>query len=449
MAVKGLIILSVAVALCMFFAGTVRTIVTPKIKIVSAKTGKLEQSISLKGVLTHPETEEVRVDDARGQTLSVSRVYVRAGHEVKAGEVMFEMEMTDYDEKNDKLVKDYEDKRKKLIDLDIKNRELNKTNPRNSAYDAMILAHKALIEAKVKYQALREQEGLRVPGDVKNADLQQYLVDNGGSPALGLAAAAYAEAASAATRAENTLFSMLSDKKTKGKDGIWEYLKERSLMTAELEQVEKDMTELAVKKSGLSKVIAPRDAYVTAVSVKPGDAYEGKTAALSISKEGVKPVLRADITDVRQSIDTGAAVLVKGDWQALETKVIGVGVDIKGRKYVDVELTEEIISMRGGVYAMTLSDTDMTVTFRAKESRTLLPASAVRSGGEKDDYVWQIRREYGGFTGERMKIAKTPVTVVQRADKVVAIAEDMYNAQIADMEDRAIKDGDAVMEYVS
>ena len=41
-AVKGLIALAAAVALCMFFSGTIRTITTAKVKIVTAKTGKLE-----------------------------------------------------------------------------------------------------------------------------------------------------------------------------------------------------------------------------------------------------------------------------------------------------------------------------------------------------------------------------------------------------------------------
>ena len=41
-AIKGLIGTAVFVALCMFFSGTIRTITTAKVRVVTANTGKLE-----------------------------------------------------------------------------------------------------------------------------------------------------------------------------------------------------------------------------------------------------------------------------------------------------------------------------------------------------------------------------------------------------------------------
>ena len=48
-ALRGLLILAIVVALCMFFSGTVRTLTTPKVRFAQAKNGKFEQEIELKG----------------------------------------------------------------------------------------------------------------------------------------------------------------------------------------------------------------------------------------------------------------------------------------------------------------------------------------------------------------------------------------------------------------
>ena len=56
-AVRALAALAVCVALCMFFAGTVRTITTPKVKLISGRRGKLEEKISLIGKLTFTEVD--------------------------------------------------------------------------------------------------------------------------------------------------------------------------------------------------------------------------------------------------------------------------------------------------------------------------------------------------------------------------------------------------------
>ena len=91
----------------------------------------------------------------------------------------------------------------------------------------------------------------------------------------------------------------------------------------------------------------------------------------------------------------------------------------------------------------------VTINYRAKQSTTLLPASAVRNEGEGQDYVYLIERSWGGFMSQSgMKVKKTSVTVLERGDKTVSIAEDLSWQEIADREDRALEDGQAVMEYV-
>lgn len=61
MAIKGLVALAAVVALCMFFSGTIKTISTAKVRLVTAKQGKLEEEIKLSGNLTFTQTEEVKL----------------------------------------------------------------------------------------------------------------------------------------------------------------------------------------------------------------------------------------------------------------------------------------------------------------------------------------------------------------------------------------------------
>ena len=53
------------------------------------------------------------------------------------------------------------------------------------------------------------------------------------------------------------------------------------------------------------------------------------------------------------------------------------------------------------------------------------------------------------FWGTKMKLRKQSVTVLERGDSSVSVSEDLRGSQLADKEDRAIEDGQYVMEYVN
>ena len=74
MAIKGLVALAAVVALCMFFSGTIKTISTAKVRLVTAKQGKLEEEIKLSGNLTFTQTEEVKLALASDQSVTIKRV---------------------------------------------------------------------------------------------------------------------------------------------------------------------------------------------------------------------------------------------------------------------------------------------------------------------------------------------------------------------------------------
>ena len=98
-AIRGLIAVAVAVALCMFFSGTIRTITTAKVRLTQATSGRLEEEIRIDGKLVFPQVERIGVALEEGQTLTVTRVNVRPGYEVKAGDVVVEARVADLEER--------------------------------------------------------------------------------------------------------------------------------------------------------------------------------------------------------------------------------------------------------------------------------------------------------------------------------------------------------------
>lgn len=125
MAIKGLVVLAAVVALCMFFSGTIKTISTAKVRLVTAKQGKLEEEIKLSGNLTFTQTEEVKLALASDQSVTIKRVRVAKGRKVAAGDVLFEAEVSGYDKEMESLRSDYETAQKELMELERKNGDIS------------------------------------------------------------------------------------------------------------------------------------------------------------------------------------------------------------------------------------------------------------------------------------------------------------------------------------
>ena len=140
-AVKGLIALLAAVALCMFFSGTIKTITTAKVKIVTAKTGKLEEQIRLTGTLVFPGTQEIGLEGlADDQSAVIRRVCVAKGRRIKEGDVLFEAEIAGLETALDELSGTCTSAQKELMELTRKNGELRLKRTEElwvEAYDAL------------------------------------------------------------------------------------------------------------------------------------------------------------------------------------------------------------------------------------------------------------------------------------------------------------------------
>lgn len=444
-ALKGLIILAVAVALCMFFAKTVLTITTPKIKIVQASRGRLEQKIRLNTEVYFPEKTDYILSDAVKSNIVVDKVYVRPGHHVKAGETLFIAIIPDYADKWKELQGKYDEKAKALMDKDVENRSASKTSGQNDMYDDVLEKQTALDVAEHDARTLAMRLNITLGEDIATWPEQAAGKDD-----LLQAVTAVQAAKTAYDEAYAAFFKSFDNKKTRVKTSTFKYINERNALLKELAVISDDMVALSNRKDKLTTITAPIDGYVVSMDVKNGDTYDGKKKAFTLSQDSAVPVLRADITSLKKAIADGTRVDVAGDYGSERTTIEKTVLEGDGKKYAYITLTENIISIKGGITRMvTDGDTQVSVTYRAKDSATLVPASAVRNEGEGQDYVYLIQRNWGGFLGSSsMKAVKTRVTVLERGDKVVSIQEEMDYQEIADGEDRPLTDGCTVMQYI-
>ena len=438
-AVRGLIALAVVVALCMFFSGTIKTIATAKVRLTQASSGRLEEEVDLNGKLTFPQTERVGYALEGGRTLQITRVNARAGYEVKAGDVIVEARVSGYEEALAEQQEAYESALEGLLELESKSGGV-RLRPADEqyaeAYFALRDAMKESAARRLAMEALLAAEGLALPDEG---------APEGASDALREAVEAW-RAADAAEQAAQAAMDRAA--RYAPDEDTWTYVTQKREFEEKMAEAEANMAALGELDAAARSICAPHDGYIAEIAVKAGDSYDGSGELFSITAEGVQPTLRADISQIDRAISEGTPVSIAVDsyWD-VETQVVATGLDDEGKKYADVEITPEVVSARGSIYAMTVEETPMTLVFRAQRTTTLIASSAVHGTGD-DRYVFVVETSYSNFGGSRMTVRKTPVTVLGEAGGVASVQEELGYYDIAYMEDRPINDGDAVMLYI-
>ena len=163
-AVRGIVVLAVFVALCMFFSGTIRTITTPKVKLTAAKRGKLEERVDLSCKLAFTDVERVEMELPEDTTLTISKVNTREGYSVSAGDVVIQARVTGYEQQRKRWQEAYDEAAEGLLALENKNRGIRITR-RDEAYaDAWFSlreARRAAVSAELEMEAQLSREGLK------------------------------------------------------------------------------------------------------------------------------------------------------------------------------------------------------------------------------------------------------------------------------------------------
>lgn len=439
MAIKGLVALAAVVALCMFFSGTIKTISTAKVRLVTAKQGKLEEEIKLSGNLTFPQTEEVKLALASDQSVTIKRVRVAKGRKVAAGDVLFEAEVSGYDKEMESLRSDYETAQKELMELERKNGDVRLKRTEEiwvEAYDALAQSKDDLMNAQTQLEVAAKLAGVTLTDDrLPEKEQDETLLE--AQKAVDKAQTAQDEAQKKFNSANRLGIS----------ENVVSYITQSRTLNEKLTAAQEKITALDVLARQAKQVTAPHDGYIVEINVKAGDSYDGRTAAIVISAEDGDAVLRADTSKIEKKIDKGTQVTVKRDNdKTLSKKVTDSGVDEEGKRYIDVKLTDKDISNLGGGAALFSAAVDMTASYRATTSTTLLPASAVRGSGDSR-YVYVVNEESNALGQRVLKVKKQDVKVLSEVGSTVSIQDDLSRQRVAYMEDRTISDGSEVMVY--
>lgn len=439
MAIKGLVTLAAVVALCMFFSGTIKTISTAKVKLVTAKQGKLEEEIKLSGNLTFPQTEDVKLALYSDQSVTIKQVRVAKGRRVAAGDVLFEAEVSGYDKEMESLRGEYDAAQKELMELERKNGDVRLKRTEEiwvEAYDAL---------AKSKGDCMTAQTQLEVAAKLAGVTLSGGRLPSGETDETLTEAQKAVDAAQAAQDEAQKKFN--SANRLGISENVINYITQSRQLNEKLATTQEKITALDVLAQQARQVTAPHDGYIVEINVKAGDSYDGKTAALVISSESGDAVLRADTSKIEKKIDKGTQVTVKRDSdKTLTKKVTDSGVNEEGKRYIDVKLTDKDITNLGGGAALFSAAVEMTASYRASSSTTLLPASAVRGSGDSR-YVYIVSEESNALGQRVLKVKKQDVKVLSEVGSTVSIQDDLSRQRVAYMEDRAISDGSEVMVY--
>lgn len=452
-ALRALVILAATVALCMFFARTVQTITTPKVKFISATRGRFEQKISLEAKVYFPETEEIFVLEAKTTPVTVVKTFVKEGHYVEEGDVIFTGIVPNYKEELKKLADDYNTKSKELTNLDISNRLLSKESKQNELYDVMIKVQDQLSEAVYTARAEARKVNIALTGDPAEWKKQLALLSEVPKEVTEAVQKALTLSATYET-ARTAFFAVYEDKKLRVKDDVFKYINERNAAIQAMDKMQEEMISLEVRVASLAEVRAPRSGYIVKLEVSNGAVYDGSKGAYLMNRADSLPVLRARLPENGKRMAEGTRVEIPVDEYTTErTTVEKTQTESDGGKYVYIALPDYMKGKSGSAALRKAVNDDgvkANITYRAKESTTLLPPSAVRNEGQGKDYVYLIQRDYSGglFNASDTTVVKTSVTVIERGDKAVSIQEDLSYQQVADGEDRALKDKQAVMAYV-
>lgn len=437
-ALRGMVILAAAVALCIFFSGTVRTLTTPKARFAQIRTGKMEQEIDLTGKVVFPEEEELTYSIPEGMTLTVTRVHVTAGSKVKAGDQLVSTRVTDGEKTLESLKKDLATAQKELRTLETKTAGIRLTRSEEKWQEAWNRENEArgrAQEARISLMTALRQSGLEWNG--KN------LPEGAGEEAQELYAA-WQQAEKEASAASDALKAL---ERYAIPDETWTAIQQKQEQTRKAADLENQILTLQVLEKTAEKITAPREGYVTEISLEKGATLDADSVILKMTAEGSQPVIRVDLSEVKQEVKKGTTLMLEGDsWDRPSVKVTETGLNAEGRPYADAEITKDVTYALGSVSALMKKEIKAQLVVRSQEATCLVPAAAVRGSGDSR-YVYVGETERSAFAGSRMIVRKTDVRVLAESGSICSLAEDLTGMKVLYMEDRALTEGGAVMEY--
>ena len=438
-AVRGIVVLGIFVALCMFFSGTIRTLTTPKVRLVKAKKGKLEERIEVTGQLAFPEKEPVKLALPEGVTLTIDRVDTRVGYSAEEGDTLIIAHVTNYEQVLRETRKTYDAAVEEQMQLAKRSRNI-RLSCRDQDYAA---AYYALRDARRDAATLR----MRMDGLLKQEEkeLPEEGYPKKASKELKAAIDAWREAQPKEAEAQ-AAFDQVS--RYTPEDTVWSYITESHACQDKIDEAGAKLQSVISAEEQARAIAAPHDGYIAELNVKEGDVYDGNRALYAITPKKGKPVLRADVSKLKRTIKKGTEATIEGNGENLLSKTEEQIVDEQGRACVDIEISKAMIKARGSLYAFSVGELPITLNVKAKDSTILLPVSAVRGSG-KDRYVYVAETEQSAGGTNSLKLRKLSVQVLSESNDMASLETDITGKDVAYMEDRALAEGATVMPYLN
>ena len=462
---KWLGIFVAVLLVAMFFSRTVQTITTPKIQKISATRGKLEEKIPVTAQLTFSQGEEVFVPGARKLNLVITQVLAQQGFYVKEGDLLARAEIPSLEEEKAKIQEEYDKAVRALGEQYTSAVRLAQDTPHNQLYERYFDTLQDFYAQRLEVERLAGELKYRLPEDLNTW---------GRGPAPEDTPAPQARA----TPEPPPLADMPADLKdpmqkayelwqvseqtfddlrrvymgnnrevTRVGGATFDHVKKIYELRRNLDVHAQAMLTLLSSARGMDEIRAPHNGYLTEFALKRGDSYDGSKALYTISLAEEVPTLKADITDIKKTIEKGTKVQIDGLRQDLA--VSEVVLEGGNKRFAVVEVSENIITQLGGIRSLMDNPPNITLVYKSSRTTTLLPASAVRSDGDGSSFVYTIKQNWGGMLGNMQYIiSKQPATVLEPYTRMAAMSEVIRWVAIADREDRAINDGQVVMEYV-
>lgn len=439
-AIRALVILTVVVVLCMFFGQTILTLTTPKVTLVEAQTGKLEEKIRITAELYFEQPDSITFSDAQEQPVTVEKVFVRDGDQVKAGDIIFTSKLGEkYDEAVKTQTEALQKEQEAQLAVDMNTGKVStKNKTKNDAEDLYYLAQNDYLNYMGELIELTVQRGITLNDDVDTWG-QQIGDKLTAEISLKLDELNVYKQKVADARAA----FMKIHKKGKVKDTTYEFVKKKREAAQKVMKERDKLIKLIEQGEALKTVRAEKDGTVLAISVKAGEVYAGDKPAFQISNE--QPLLRADVTEIRKTIAPDMRVDYQMDYETIKTKVLSVKRETGNKKYAIIELTDELMSALGGINELNGQPVELKIQYKAKTNTTLLPISAVQ-GVENGYYVFVAEQKYAMW-GMQMVARKVDVRVIDHSDRMYAIEEDLSYQKIITQPSGHIEDGSRVMEY--
>ncbi len=446
-ALRGMIILAAIIALCILFAGTLRSLTTPKVEFAEVKNGKLENIVEMTGNVVFPDKEDFTIAVPDEISVTVEKILVSTGEHVTADSTLMKAKVTDYEKKLAELKEKYDKARDELDAWERKNGDIRLTNNEKQWMAAYEKERDAVTREQNLRISLMAQFNLTDAADLTD-ELIQGVID-------GKIIEDYTEWKKVREEMTAAKKELKSLERYAVADDVWSILQTRNDKQKEMADAEAKMMELRKLQNTVETIKAPHEGYVVAIKASRETPLVGdKAEVIQITPEGKGPVLRVMLKDKKNqpvNVQKGAALTIPvSDWQKVDAKVTALGVDKNGDKYADAALTDKILGEFGNVSAMIKKgDIKVKMITRAKDSTQLIEASAVRTDGTTR-YVFLGVAEEAPLGGTRIVVQKKELQdVLGESEKYVSVAEGTIDSgkKVLFHEDRVINEKDTVMKY--